>query len=140
MHLQTVTFIPPNGEIFKGTDYIPDNIPPISPKRDGRPEPDEPEHKRCAPEPKVDIWFDYAAGDQLLLSALRDFDTMRTMRKRPMTDRARKLLLAELDKLAGRDNRKKIAMLERSILKGWLTVYKPDDAPAEQPKQAQKFL
>lgn len=64
----------------------------------------------------------YAGEDADLLAALQSFDAMRRKSKKPLTDRARRLLLAELDKLAG-DNQTKIALLDQSIMHGWLGVY-----------------
>ena len=47
---------------------------------------------------------------------------MRVKIKKPMTPRARKLLLGHLQKLSG-DEGEQIAILEQSILNGWQDVY-----------------
>ena len=57
-----------------------------------------------------------------LNQALTDFAEHRRKLKKPMTDRAKKLLLADLDKLAETD-REKILIIEQSILQGWSGVF-----------------
>lgn len=57
-----------------------------------------------------------------LLDALKDFEAMRVKIKKPMTPRARKLLLGNLRKLSS-DEGEQIAILEQSILHGWQDVY-----------------
>ena len=57
-----------------------------------------------------------------LAEALDDFAEHRRKLKRPMTDRSKKLLLADLDKLAETD-REKILIIEQSILQGWSGVF-----------------
>jgi len=55
--------------------------------------------------------------------ALKDFRTMRAKIKKPLTERAEKRLMTRLEKLAGSDEKKKIAILDWSIYKGWQDVY-----------------
>lgn len=55
--------------------------------------------------------------------ALSDFEQMRKSIKKPMTDRARTLLVSNLKKLAGGDVNKMVAILEQSILNSWAGVY-----------------
>ena len=62
-----------------------------------------------------------------LISALKDFEDMRKRIKSPLSDRARQMLLSKLDKLAGDDTEKKIAILEQSIFNSWKGVYDIDD-------------
>lgn len=79
------------------------NIPPISPKG-----------KNC---------FEEFAGDNAeLLSALQDFEVMRNKIKKPMTDRARQLMLKQLKQLAT-DPKEQIAVLEQSISSSWAGVF-----------------
>lgn len=54
--------------------------------------------------------------------ALDDFAEHRRRLKKPMTDRAKKLLLADLDKLASTDD-EKIAIINQSIVSGWLRFF-----------------
>lgn len=57
-----------------------------------------------------------------LKECLKDFIKMRAAKKKPMTDRALKMLLSELDKLASEDTIK-IKILEQSILNSWQGVF-----------------
>lgn len=54
---------------------------------------------------------------------LNDFVQMRKSIKAPLTTRALKSVLKELEKLSGGDIETKIAILEQSIVKCWKTVY-----------------
>ena len=81
-----------------------------------------------------DVWYEYANGDDELLAALRDFELMRVKLKKPMTERARTLLLSELDKLA-KDRQTKIDILYQSIVRCWTSVYPLKGGPA--PEHAQ---
>lgn len=58
-----------------------------------------------------------------LQDALHDFVDMRTKTRKPLTVRAMKLSLNELDKLAV-DDVTKIAIVNQSIMHNWLTFYK----------------
>lgn len=58
-----------------------------------------------------------------LQDALHDFVNMRTKARKPLTVRAMKLSLNELDKLAV-DDVTKIAIVNQSIVHSWLTFYK----------------
>lgn len=62
-----------------------------------------------------------------LVEALREFEQMRKLIKAPLTDEAKKRLLARLDKLAGNDTRKKILILHQSIDHDWKGVYELKD-------------
>ena len=88
--------------------------------------------------PKADLFAAYAGDDAELLDALRDFESMRRQQKKPMTERACKMLLGRLDELAGGDRRLKVKLLEQSILNCWLSVYPLKDEPGSSPKP--KFL
>lgn len=70
---------------------------------------------------KVDLFEEYTSNDNLI-SALRDFAKFRQEIKKPMTERAIKLLLTELDKIANSDE-EKIELLNKSIMNGWKSVY-----------------
>ena len=80
---------------------------------------------------EVDIFGEYVAGSIDLLQTLDDFEGMRKTLKKPMTERAKKLLCSKLTKLAGDNTKLKIALLEQSILHSWLDVYPLRD---EEPK------
>lgn len=71
---------------------------------------------------KQNIFSDFARGDADLLSALQGFEEMRVKIKKPMTDRAKKLLLTELVKLS-EDRDTQIAILNQSITRCWAGVF-----------------
>lgn len=68
----------------------------------------------------------YKGLSENLISALKDFEEMRKSIKKPIkSDRARKMLLNRLDKLAGDDCDLKIQMLDEAIFNNWQNVYLP---------------
>jgi DNA replication protein DnaD len=78
---------------------------------------------------KKNIYSDFSSNPDLL-QALNDFEKMRNLLKNgKMTDRARTMMLEELNKLADTDE-KKIAILEQSILNNWKGVF-PLKEPAK---------
>ena len=103
-----------SGRSQKGPPFSP---PPLSPQTPVSPPPYNPPKKEKPPTPP---WGEVPPGP--LLDALRDFEQMRVKIKKPMTPRARKLLLGHLQKLSG-DEGEQIAILEQSILHGWQDVY-----------------
>ena len=58
--------------------------------------------------------------------ALKDFEDMRKSIKRPLTDRAKKMILTELNKLST-DEKEQIAILNQSVLHCWQGVFKLDN-------------
>lgn len=90
---------------------------------DGDVDVDKDVNKKKEKKPRARSVFETYAGDDTdLLAALKSFEAMRKESKKPMTERAKQLLLAELDKLA-QDSRAKVALLEQSVMHGWLSVY-----------------
>ncbi len=80
--------------------------------------------------PPTDVFAEYAGDDTELLTALRDFEKMRKKIKRPLTDKAKKLLTGKLDKLSAniRDKaRYKRECLSNSILNSWQGVFPLND-------------
>ena len=75
-----------------------------------------------------DIYADFADGDQALLEALRGFDEMRKKIKKPLTDRAKQMLLTRLQKYP---REKWIPMLDESTQHCWQDVYSHDDRKQE---------
>ena len=65
----------------------------------------------------------YEGLPENLRETLGEFEEMRKSIKKPMTDAARKRLIRELQKLAGEDVQKMIAILDQSILNSWAGVY-----------------
>lgn len=134
----------------KSGDAIPKNpICPPETGKIGRPSPEKsgdpiPKNREYIKENNINIkninkntasanvWEDYAGDDAELLAVLRDFEQMRQQRKKPMTSRAKKMLLNKLDKRSGGVREIKIRMLEDSILHCWDEVYMPK---AEEPSK-----
>lgn len=81
------------------------------------------------------ILFDEYSENENLRQALKDFLEMRKKIKSPMTDKAVKLLLSQLDKLGGTDEDMKIALLNQSVLNNWKSIY-----ALKQDKQQQQQL
>ena len=70
--------------------------------------------------PPGDAFVDFAGENQILLDALRAFEESRKKLKKPMTPRAKELLIGELVKSPPEDW---ITMLENATLHGWQSVY-----------------
>ena len=87
-------------------------------------------------ESRVDIFAAFAGGDADLLSALRGFETMRAKIKKPMTDDAKRRMLARLVKLSG-DRDTQIAILHQSEDRCWAGVFElKDDGPSPGRREA----
>lgn len=89
--------------------------------------------------PPTDVFAEYAGGSQELLEALRKFAEMRKSIKKPMTERAKELLVKKLEKLAEpyRDKeRYKLECVNQSILNSWQGLFPlkdfEDSAPAQE--------
>ena len=65
--------------------------------------------------------------DECLIDTFKDFVIMRKAIKKPLTERATKVLLGKLDKLANGDKELVIKILEQSILNNWQSVYELKD-------------
>jgi len=70
----------------------------------------------------IDMFSQYANGNERLLKALEDFEEMRKLIKKPMTEKAKSMLLKSLDGISN-DTQEKIAVLDQSTLHNWQTVY-----------------
>ena len=75
---------------------------------------------------KVDPFVEFAGGDAEMAEALSGFEEMRKKMRKPMTDRAKTLLLAKLEKLSP-DRAGQIALLDEATAKNWLSVYDGSD-------------
>lgn len=85
-----------------------------------------------AEQSKADIFAAFAGGDADLLAALRGFEAMRVKIKKPMTDDAKRRMLARLVKLAG-DRETQIAILHQSEDRCWAGVFAlKDNGPGYQ--------
>lgn len=69
---------------------------------------------------KADAFSAFAGDDDELLRTLRDFELMRTKIKKPMTDRAKQLLVSKLEKYP---IEQQIPVLEQSIVHCWQDIY-----------------
>ena len=58
-----------------------------------------------------------------LSEAMHDFEEMRRKMRRPLTEKAKEMILKKLAKLAGGDEEKEIAILQQSIMNGWQGVF-----------------
>ena len=58
-----------------------------------------------------------------LSEAMHDFEEMRRKMKRPLTEKAKEMILKKLAKLAGGDEEKEIAILHQSIMNSWQGVF-----------------
>lgn len=70
---------------------------------------------------KADAFSEFAGSDTELLNALKEFEQMRAKKKKPMTDRAKSMLVKKLSAQFPRDIW--IEVLNQSIYKCWLDVY-----------------
>lgn len=55
--------------------------------------------------------------------ALQDFEEMRKRIKKPLTDRAKELILEKLEQLAPGDEQKQIKILDQSVMNSWQGVF-----------------
>lgn len=60
--------------------------------------------------------------DEKLLKALEDFESMRKTKKKPVTDRAREILIGKLRKLSD-DESVMTEIVEQSIERGWMSFF-----------------
>lgn len=84
-----------------------------------------------------DIFAEYTENPELL-DALKDFEKMRKSIKKPLTDRAKKMLLNALNKLA-KDDKTKIAILNQSIFHNWQGIFELKDQ-FEEPAEKAEYL
>jgi hypothetical protein len=75
-------------------------------------------------------------SDIELQKALKDFSQMRNKLKKPLTDRALKMLWNELNKLSP-DTQTQIKILEQSIMNCWQTVYPLKNKSTKEDKSEQ---
>lgn len=83
----------------------------------------------------------YIGLSENMKNAINDFIEMRKKIRKPMTERAIQIMLKKLDGLA-KDETTKIAILEQSTERGWLSVFPlKEDKPSQKqpPPQATNF-
>ena len=69
-----------------------------------------------------DLFADFAGENAELLASLRGFEEMRGKIKKPMTERAKAMMLRELEKLS-RDPTVQAAILDQSTMRNWAGVF-----------------
>lgn len=69
-----------------------------------------------------------------LRNTLKEFLKMRKSIKKPMTDKAMKLLITKLDKIGSNDN-EKIEILNQSIFNSWQGIFELKNKEIEKPKK-----
>lgn len=79
---------------------------------------------------KADAFSKFSGGDTALMAALRDFEKMRKAIKKPMTDRAKQMLVNKLRKEFSPENW--IAILEQSINRCWADIYALKDQNSQK--------
>lgn len=77
--------------------------------------------KKSTPKPNPDYFKELAGNDKELADALKAFSEMRNKIKKPMTDRAKKMLCEKLNKEF--QPCEWVAILNQSIYHGWQDVY-----------------
>lgn len=124
--------------------FLPADPPPknqgTSPENSGDPPPKNREYIKenktsinntPLPPTGAGIFAAYAGEHAGLLEALQGFEEMRKAKRKPMTDRARGMLLRRLQDLAPNDPAMQVRILDQSTFKCWLTVFPLDaDKPA----------
>lgn len=70
------------------------------------------------------VFDDFAGENMALLSALHDFEAMRKTIKKPLTDRAKQMLLNKLQSLSP-DPDVQVAILNQSIFHNWQGIFPP---------------
>lgn len=69
------------------------------------------------------VFETYAGDDENLLAALKGFDAMRKAIKKPLTDRAKNMIINKLKDLAPNDHAMQAAILDQSTLHSWQGVF-----------------
>lgn len=114
---------------------VPEVVPTENRDRDKSTENRDKRPETRGKEKKADAFSELAGGDTELLEALKDFEKMRNSVKKPMTDRAKKMLVNKLQREFTPSVW--IAVLDQSIKNCWLDVYPlKDNYTAPQRKNA----
>ena len=86
---------------------------------------------------KEEIFSSFAAGDEALLKALKDFEKMRKGIGKPLTDRAKQMLLNKLQTFPETDW---VAIIEQSIFHCWQGIFDLKDRRTDSPVTNNVFL
>jgi len=89
---------------------------------------------------RINIYGDYSQNPELV-QALEDFEKMRKAIKKPLTEKAKQMLLTELNRLSD-DDETKIAILNQSIFHNWQGVFplKSDNAVSSKKSSENSFM
>ena len=77
--------------------------------------------------PPVDVFTSFADGDGELLQALKDYDSMRREKRKPLTDTMRRSLCQQLDEEFHRCEW--VQIIKQATRQGWLRFYPLDNKP-----------
>ena len=83
---------------------------------------------------KKDSWF----TSEKINAAFEDFLKMRKSIKKPATDRAISMLVNKLKELSGGDEELAVAIIDKAILKNWLSFYDLDEDEKEKINQGKQ--
>lgn len=115
--------------------------PPADDCEDIPPEPAPEVDEQCPPEPEPrkretkDVFAEFAGEDDALLKTLRDFEKMRMKIKKPLSDRAKSLLLSKLKTF---QKEEWIPILEQSIYCCWQGIFPLKEDAAQRREQTRK--
>jgi hypothetical protein len=68
------------------------------------------------------VFEEFSSGDEKVLSALKEFEKMRKSIKKPLTDRAKELIILDLQKLTDKPTAW-VEILNQSVLHSWQGVF-----------------
>ena len=78
----------------------------------------------------IPLFERFSSGNHDLLSALKEWQEMRIRMKKPLTGKAAKLNLKDLQQLSGGDEQMMVAIVSQSIKRGWQGFYALKEAQA----------
>ena len=92
-------------------------------------------HSKRSKEVKKEKNSVYIGRSERFIKAFKDFEEMRSKKKKPMTDRAKELIIKDLENLT-KDEDRQIAILEKSTKEGWSGVYALKDDPVTERRKS----
>lgn len=79
------------------------------------------------------LFVKFAGSNHELISALKDWESMRKKMHKPLTEKAAELNLQDLQKLSGGDEQKMIQIVLQSLKRGWQGFYALKEAQEPRP-------
>lgn len=116
------------------------NNTPISPQGDNSEGELKTDKNKKSDEPKskkktvISVIKDFAGNDEEMVEALKEFNKMRKLMRKPQTPRAMKMNINALKKLSG-EREEQIAIINQSIQKSWQSFYALSDDSSFKKKQ-----